>query len=184
VSGAPPRPRRTARPARDLARGPAITVRAATAADLAVVIELRLALLHEHRENILYARLRKDAPARARRLFATQLASPDEVTLLAIAGNVAVGVLRCMHARGYPLLEPAHYAYVSSVYVVPDARRRGVLRAMLAEAERWCTERGLTEIRLHSVAGHELSNQVWDVLGFEVVEQLRLRPVASPPHDG
>ncbi|MGE5728623.1 MAG: hypothetical protein ACM34L_08490, partial [Gemmatimonas sp.] len=42
-----------------------LTVREATMADLAIVVELRLALLREHSENPIYRRLRPDAPARA-----------------------------------------------------------------------------------------------------------------------
>ena len=52
--------------------------------------------------------------------------------------------LRVVESIGSPLLEPARYAYVSSVYVRPESRRRGVLRALLAEAERWCRARGLS----------------------------------------
>ena len=160
--------------------GGALRVRRATESDLTTIVALRMALLQAHRANILYARLRRDAPARARKLFAAQLSAPDEVTFLAIEGEeggTVLGILRCVHARGYPLLDPTSYGYVSSVYVVPEARRRGVLRVMLAEAEGWCRERGLTELRLHSVVGHGESNAAWDALGFEPVEVLRVRPI-------
>jgi GNAT superfamily N-acetyltransferase len=105
-----------------------------------------------------------------------QLESPKEVTWLAERGGVAVGILRCVESDGSPLLEPDAYAYVSSVYVLPQARRAGVLRLLLRRASSWCAERGLDEIRLHSVSGSD-ANAAWDALGFEVVEQLRLRPV-------
>src|SRR3712207_6883246 len=42
-------------------------------------------------------------------------------------------------------------SYVSSVFVTPGARRAGVLRALLERAVRWCEDRGLHEMRLHSV---------------------------------
>jgi GNAT superfamily N-acetyltransferase len=139
-----------------------------------------MALLREHRENPVYARLRADAEPRAERLFAAQLESPDEVTFLAMRGDAAIGILRCTAARGYPLLDPIRYAYVSSVYVVPAERRQGVLRTLLLEAEGWSRQRGLTEIRLHSVAGHDGSNAAWESLGFEVVELLRMRRLGAP----
>ena len=149
----------------------------AVASDLDTIVELRLALVREHGHNPLYARLRPDAPTRAARLFAAQLASTSEATFLARRGGEVVGILRCLHSGGSPILDPPAYAYVSSVYVRPEHRRSGVLRALLGEAERWSRERGLTEIRLHSVAGHDLSNAAWDELGFEVVEHLRMRPI-------
>lgn len=158
---------------------PAVQVRPATPADLAHVIELRMALLREHGSNPIYARLRPDAPERARRMFAAQLASPNERIFLAEDGAAVIGIIRCVESSGSPLLDPARYGYISSAYVRPEARRRGALRALVAAARRWCAERGLDEARLHSVADDEGSNLAWDALGFVVVEHMR-RSVIGP----
>ena len=72
-------------------------------------------------------------------------------------------------------LDPAQYAYISSVYVIPKARERGVLRTLLSAADAWCAERGLDEMRLHNAADNPLANAAWEALGFEVVERLRVR---------
>jgi len=61
------------------------------------------------------------------------------------------------------------------VYVRPEARRRGVLRALVGEAERWSRARGLEQMRLHNVAGSVDAERAWEALGFAVVEQVRLR---------
>jgi aminoglycoside 6'-N-acetyltransferase I len=76
---------------------------------------------------------------------------------------------------GLPLLLPARYGYISSVYVVPEARRRGVLRALLGAAVRWCRARRITELRLHNVVESETANAAWEALGFHVAEHLRVR---------
>jgi ribosomal protein S18 acetylase RimI-like enzyme len=154
-----------------------VAVRAATPDDLDVVVELRIALLREHAANPIYGRLRPDAPERARSLFGAQLLAPHETTFLAFVAGRAVGVLRCVHSGGSPLLFPAEYCYVSSVYVRPEARRSGVLRALMRAAEEWSDDRDLDEIRLHSASDTPLSNAAWDGLGFEVVEHLRVRAV-------
>ncbi len=140
------------------------------------MLALRLALLREARDHPIYGRLRSDAEQRGRRLFRLQLESPKEVTLLAERVGKPVGILRCVESEGSPLLEPAWYAYVSSVYVVPEARRLGVLRSLLRHASEWCSRRGLDEMRLHSVTGAD-ANAAWDALGFHVVEQMRIRPI-------
>ena len=101
----------------------------------------------------------------------------ETILLAELAGEV-VGIIRCVESIGSPLLEPARYAYVSSAYVRPDARRRGVLRALMAEVERWCRARGLDQMRLHNVAGSEAAEGAWDALGFAIVEQVRLRAVS------
>lgn len=151
----------------------AVQVRPATPADLAHVVALRMALLREHGGNPIYARLRADAPERARRIFATQLSSPDERIFLAEADGAVVGIIRCVESTGSPLLDPPRYGYISSAYVRPEARRRGALKALVGAARSWCAERGLDEARLHSVADDEVSNRAWDALGFDVVEHMR-----------
>jgi ribosomal protein S18 acetylase RimI-like enzyme len=157
-----------------------VTVRQATHDDLAVVVRLRIALLREHAANPVYAQLRRDAEERARALFAAQLRSADEAIFLAERGGVPVGVLRCVDTLGSPLLQPARYGYVSSVYVLPEARRIGVLTALLRAGVRWCEARGLTEMRLHNAADNDTANAAWEALGFQTVEVLRVRQLGSP----
>jgi len=156
---------------------PRMTVRRAVLRDLDTIVELRLALLRLHAENPLHGRIRADAPLRARRLYAQQLRALDEVIFLAERDGVALGVLRCARSSGTPMLDPVMYGYVSSVYVVPAARRQGVLHALLRAAERWCRRRGLTEMRLHNSAHDAVANTVWDALGFELAEVVRVRPL-------
>ena len=150
-------------------------VRPATPRDLDAVAALRIALLREHPDHPIYGRLRTEIDRRARDLFSAQLRTRTETILLAeLAGDV-VGILRCVESMGSPLLDPARYAYISSVYVRPEARRRGVLRALVSEAERWSRARGLEQMRLHNVAGSVDAERAWEALGFAVVEQVRLR---------
>lgn len=156
-----------------------LTVRQATADDLPTIVALRLSLLREHADHPIYGRLRADAPARARELFANQLDSPGEIMFLAERAGQVVGILRCIESTGSPLLHPARYGYVSSVFVKPEARRTGVLHALVARAADWCTERGLDEMRLHSVVGDAVSEAAWDALGFGVVEYVRMRRVVE-----
>jgi ribosomal protein S18 acetylase RimI-like enzyme len=153
----------------------ATRVRPATPRDLDAVVALRLALLREHPDHPIYGRLRTEIDRRARDLFAAQLRSRTETILLAELGEDVVGILRCVESLGSPLLDPARYAYVSSAYVRPEARRRGVLRALVSEAERWSRARGLEQMRLHNVAGSVEAERAWEALGFTIVEQVRLR---------
>lgn len=152
-----------------------VRVRRARPSDLDTVVQLRMALLHEHGTHPIYGRLRADAERRARTIFGAQLASPGEVMFLAEVDDQVVGILRCVESAASPLLDPPRYGYVSSVYVEPTARRRGVLRSLLAAAERWCADRGIDEMRLHSVVGDGVSGGAWDAMGFEPVEVVRMK---------
>ena len=154
-----------------------LIVRRATINDLDVVVELRLALLREYAEHPVYGRLRPDAARRARPIFAMQLDSDNEVVLLAEQDGRAVGLVRCIEMMSSPLLEPDRYCYLSSVYVRPDSRRKGVLSALFERAVAWCRSRGMSEMRLHNVGSRESTAAAWDALGFEVVEQVRVRRI-------
>jgi GNAT superfamily N-acetyltransferase len=161
-----------------------LAVRAARLGDLDEIVDLRLALLREYGDAPLYSSLRADAADRARDLYFSQIMSPDETMLLAERGGHVVGMLRCVETIGSPLLLPERYCYVSSVYVRPAERRRGVLRALLAAAERWCAERGLGEMRLHNSTSAPTAATVWSAFGFEVVEQVRRRVLSTPDSEG
>jgi GNAT superfamily N-acetyltransferase len=159
--------------------GSRVRVREATTRDLEAVVALRIALLREHPDHPIYGRLRSDVDERARALFASQLRSSTEAIFLGELDGEVVGVLRCVESMGSPLLDPARYAYVSSTYVRPDSRRRGVLRAMLRAADRWAGVRGLDQMRLHNVAGSVAAERAWAALGFAVVEQVRVRKLGG-----
>jgi GNAT superfamily N-acetyltransferase len=158
-----------------MTRGARVTVRAAGPGDVETIVGMRLALLASYDGHTLYGRLRPDAAERARRQEMARVGTPREVVLLAHAGTTCIGMLRCADVSGSPLLDPARYGYVSSAFVLPAHRRRGVLRALLAAAEDWCGERGITEMRLHHVPESESASRTWEALGFEVREVMRTR---------
>ena len=155
-----------------------LVVRPAHLDDLNVIVELRLALLQEYAEHPLYARLRPDVARRAHDLFRAQLLAPHERMFVAERDGVVVGVMRCVDTASSPLLFPERYCYVSSVYVRPSERKRGVLRALVAAADSWCAELGLSEMRLHNASTSAAAQGAWSALGFEVVEQVRRRALA------
>jgi GNAT superfamily N-acetyltransferase len=159
-----------------------VSVRRATTADLDTVVALRLALLREYSDHPVYGRMRHDAESAAHDVFARQLESSHETSFLAVLDSAPVGLMRCVEAAASPLFVPDRYCYVSSVYVRPEHRRHGVLRALLARARDWCAERGLAEMRLNSVGSHTNAAAAWDALGFDVVEQVRILRLA-PSND-
>lgn len=165
--------RRVGAPARE-----PVLVRRATLADLPTVVELRIALLQENADHPVYGRLRADARERAYDVFGAQLRAAQEIMFLAERGGEVVGILRCVDTPNSPLLHPARYCYVSSVFVRPNARRRGVLKALLRRAGDWCAERGLGEMRLHNVPGGT-AGAAWSAAGFTVMEEVRRRDLGD-----
>jgi GNAT superfamily N-acetyltransferase len=154
-----------------------LTVRPAKLADLDSIVELRLALLREYQDHPFYARLRPEVVQRAYELYRTQLMSSHETIFLAERGGHVIGILRCVETATSPVLLPERYCYISSVYVIPPERKRGVLRMLMNAAEQWCDDRGIDEMRLHNSSRSPSARQSWSALGFEVVEEVRSRAV-------
>jgi GNAT superfamily N-acetyltransferase len=154
-----------------------IEVRRATLSDLDTVIALRIALLREYGDHPIYGRLHPDAEARARPVFHQQILAPEQAIFLAGREGDVAGIARCVDSKGSPLLIPNRYCYVTSVYVKPEHRRHGVLSALMQAVEAWARGRGLTEMRLHNSTLNAATRAAWDQLGFEVNEEVRLKPI-------
>jgi GNAT superfamily N-acetyltransferase len=154
-------------------------VRRATVNDLGAVVALRLALLREYANHPVYGRLHPEVEARARPLFEQQIKASDQAIFLAEREGQVVGIVRCADAKGSPLLVPDRYCYITSVFVRPAHRRRGVLATLMEQAEEWARTRGLTELRLHNSTLSEEARRAWDQLGFEVNEEVRLKHIGG-----
>ena len=161
------------------ARSSRVVVRRATLKDLSRIVELRLALLHEEERNPFFAKLHPDAEERALEMTRAELTTPGEVFLVAIRGEAIVGMLRCRSVRRMPLVAEARQAVVTTVYVVPEQRRTGVLRALLDAADQWCRKEGLTGMRLQCALANDVGQKAWESLGFTPAETVYLRTVPS-----
>jgi aminoglycoside 6'-N-acetyltransferase I len=64
-------------------------------------------------------------------------------------------------------------AYLEGWYVQPQARRRGVGRALIDAAERWAVARGCTEFASDALLENHVSAAAHEALGFEEVDQIR-----------
>lgn len=64
-------------------------------------------------------------------------------------------------------------AYLEGWYVVPEARRRGVGRALVAAAEKWALAQGCTEFGSDALIDNAASAAAHRALGFEETVQIR-----------
>jgi aminoglycoside 6'-N-acetyltransferase I len=64
-------------------------------------------------------------------------------------------------------------AYLEGWYVVPEARRRGIGRALVEAAERWAVAQGCTEFGSDALLDNDVSAAAHEALGF--VETVRIR---------
>jgi GNAT superfamily N-acetyltransferase len=154
-----------------------VVVRRATSRDLEAIVALRLALLAEEAGNPLFAHPHPDATRRALRLTRGELAAKGQVLFVGTRGGEVVGMLRCRAVRRTPLVADSRQAIVTTVFVVPAARRSGVLRALLGAADRWCRRHRLSGMRLQCALANQTGRRAWESLGFRPAELLYLRDV-------
>jgi aminoglycoside 6'-N-acetyltransferase I len=72
-------------------------------------------------------------------------------------------------------------AYLEGWYVVPEARRQGIGRALVSAAEDWARGQGCTEFGSDALLDNDVSAAAHHALGFEETVQIRcFRKVLEP----
>lgn len=66
----------------------------------------------------------------------------------------------------------APVAYLEGIWVASGERRTGVGAALVASAESWARERGLTELASDCALGNTVSQAFHEALGFEEVDRV------------
>ena len=160
-------------------RPPGVVVRIATIHDLPQVTALRLALLREEERNPFFADPHPEANTRALTLTRADFATPDSVFFVAVRGETIVGMLRCRVVRRSPLVADSRQAAVTTVYVVPEQRRTGVLRALLAATDDWCRQQRLAGMRLQCALTNDAGRKAWESLDFSPAEVVYIRSIPN-----
>jgi len=147
-----------------------IDVRTATEADVALLADFRTRMFREmgygdaELEGLPEAQLSYFATAMAEGRLHGWVAEQDG----SVVGAVELDVRRVapgpVHRRG-------SLPYVYGLFVVPERRRRGVARALLAAAWEWVDGEGYEAVALHaSPAGRPL----YEKMGFVPTSEMRL----------
>ena len=166
-----------------------LTVRRGGPADRDFAAHFTLAEAHFHHNTPIFAFAPPDLDAARRRNMAAQLTDPANFTLIAEADGVALGGLSAFPladlGHWMPSITPTPCIYIDSAFVEPQARGRGVLRALvaaLAELARQHEAHGLFVTYLPANRG---ALRAWQGLGFQplvTVHQRRLDPRATKQH--
>jgi GNAT superfamily N-acetyltransferase len=132
-----------------------IEVRVAEVGDVEALVALRMAnaAAHVALDPEVY---RVPHPAAVAGYFGTAVVSPGLGVLVAVAGGRVVGMVEVVPGGGAPehqILRPAAVAQIHTV-VLPEERAGGVGAALVAAAEVWARERGITAL----IAGIQHAN--------------------------
>jgi ribosomal protein S18 acetylase RimI-like enzyme len=141
-----------------------VNVREATSADERTLLEFTEAIFGEN----------WDRPWR-----------PPEVTRELFEGKLVLLAEDDGQPIGYAFgeLVPQGYGHVNIVYVVPERRREGVTRALMAEFAARARDRGIEHVTLDVATSNEVGRTVWRRLGFtEWSERLMVPAVRLLQH--
>lgn len=141
---------------------------------------IRLAQLSDYDQLVrfreaLWPRTRADEHARELTLI-LQGKSPVTMPLIILVAEVSEGEITGFlevdlrsHADGCNPSRPV--GYVEGWYVVEIHRHKGIGRKLLAAAEDWARSQGCVEIASDTWVDNEVSQQVHEALGYEVVDR-------------
>jgi len=147
-----------------------VTHRRATPDDLDAVASLWTDLTAHHAPLDPALRMRAGAASEIRELLRAMLRDPDEATWLAWSGGDAAGpptgLCTARVELAPPILEETLRGEICDLYVSPAARRRGLGRALVAEARAWLEGRGARRIEVRVSPRNAEAQAFWRGLGF------------------
>jgi ribosomal protein S18 acetylase RimI-like enzyme len=112
-----------------------------------------------------------DSGAMRSRIAALLQSSADVLFVADDASGASVGWL---HAHTAQLIESGFRAEILGLVVSPTARRAGIGRALMAEAERWAESRGAEVVVVRSNVSREESHAFYPALGYENTKTQRV----------
>jgi len=160
-----------------------VQVRRATVADLAVATHLNLAEAHHHHQAPIFTFAPPGRDEARRRDVAANLADPGSLIFLAEADGRILGGLSAFFVDTLPFwmpsATPTPCAFIDSGYVEPEARGRGVLRALVATLLAETVARGGVGLFVTYLPANRSAHLAWERLGFDpliTVHQRRIDP--------
>jgi ribosomal protein S18 acetylase RimI-like enzyme len=128
---------------------------------------------HAHLDPLFRMRRGPVAEGELRELLRALARDPDAVILVwdsaeapadAPADIQGLCIVRIDHAP--PILEETERAEITDLGVRPDHRRRGIARALVAEATDWVRSRGVARIEIQVAYGNAEGQAFWRALGY------------------
>lgn len=152
----------------DADMAPEVRVRRARVQDLPTVTRLWRELIGFHEAlGGQDFRLAPGAEAGWRKYLRGHLRQADRLCIIAEVGDQAVGFLLATVERRPGIFMEREYGHISDVYVREAQRRRGVGKALVAEALKWVESKRVGRVRLQTDARNTLGFEFWKGLGFE-----------------
>lgn len=140
-------------------------MRPAEPADSDALVRMRCALWPEGPES--------EHRAEVDRFFAGELDNPLEILIADDSRGTVLGFAELSIRTYAEECVTDRVAYLEGWYVVPEARRRGVGRALVQAAEAWGRGQGCIEFASDALIDNDVSAKAHRALGFTETVQIR-----------
>ena len=145
-----------------------LTIRHVTESDKAAWLEMRRMLWPEDGDDDHSAEVARFLKGELKNPLAVLIAAHEEKDNTRIVGFAELNIRP--YAEG---CSTDRVGFLEGWFVVPDARRQGVGRALLVAAEEWTRAQGCTEFASDTLVDNDASAAAHQALGFEEVEIIR-----------
>ncbi|WP_298506569.1 GNAT family N-acetyltransferase [uncultured Maribacter sp.] len=99
--------------------------------------------------------------------IAELITSPKSDVLVAVYNNkiIASSYVKILEAK--PYLKHSDYAYLGFMYVMPQFRGKGINKAIIEEIKKWCSSKGIYELRLDVYSANISAIRAYEKAGFQ-----------------
>jgi ribosomal protein S18 acetylase RimI-like enzyme len=97
-------------------------------------------------------------------LVAALAARPHLFSVLAFAGDTAIGLVNCV--EGFSTFACRPLVNIHDIAVIPAYRGRGIARALLAHVEQLARQRGACKLTLEVLSGNRRAAHLYAACGF------------------
>jgi len=141
--------------------------RLATEHDSESIMTLWRVLMAFHQEVAPHVwTLTSDAEERYRGYLNQMMQDANRRIFIAEQDGEAVGYLVAAKGQRPPVLVPSARGVLEEICVAPTARRRGVAKALVAEAMEWFQQEGMPMVEVGYATDNPISGAFWQAQGF------------------
>ena len=130
-----------------------------------------------HHVALLPDRFQLADPVMPRHWFSEVLANPNKMLIVAELDGRLVGQILIIDSASTddPIYRPRRYLDVDELAVLADYRRQGIGRRLMAAAEEWAAERGITRIELNVWQANDQAIAFYERLGYRTIRRTMAR---------
>jgi ribosomal protein S18 acetylase RimI-like enzyme len=143
-----------------------IKVRKAIQDDSKAISELWKELMDFHKEQDRHFTRSADGHERFAEFVSGRMVSKTSCVLVAEHQNEIVGYCLATISKYPPVYKHQEYGSIFDLAVTKMYRRKGIGQALIEEASKWFSERGIHRIEARVATSNEISTSFWKKMGF------------------